>query len=389
MENLMKNKLVCNTTLIIMTILVSGCLSAIVAQDRYMGGAGITIFDDRDFRGKSATYTRDIPDLKPLGMNDRASSLRVGAGEQWEVCEDSNYQGRCVIVSGEERDLRENSWNDMISSMRRTGGGQSGPGGSNPYLILYSQSNYRGSRSNYDMAAPNLYGWNGRARSVTIGAGVWELCEGINYSGRCITMERSSARIPASLRIASVRPRQGTVTPGPAPSGGYIVLYDQPNYRGNPTNYNTAASNLNRRAQSVTIGAGSWQFCEGANFTGRCVTLDRSTPNLSSVGMNRRVASVRPADFAQPGPQPGPDWYIVLYTQANYRGTPTNYRNAQPRITKTTGSVTVGQGVWEICSGVNYTGNCQTLNSNVPNMTMFGIFGRTIRSVRPVFPQPR
>ena len=41
----------------------------------------------------------DVYDLEPLGLNDKISSLRVGRGEQWEVCEESNFGGRCVVVS--------------------------------------------------------------------------------------------------------------------------------------------------------------------------------------------------------------------------------------------------------------------------------------------------
>ncbi len=384
----MKRKFVSLLNCILFSLLIAGSVISAHAQEREMGGIGITVFEDRNFRGKSATYNNDVENLDGSGFNDKISSIRVGPGERWEVCQDAYYQGRCVVISGEESDLRRNSWDNMISSFRRIGSWQPGNPGSS-YIVLFDQVNYRGNARNYSQAVANL---PLTAQSVTIGRGTWEFCTMANFGGTCIRIAQSVPDLRTyslSRRIASARPLDGTVTPVPPPSDGYIVLYDQPNYRGNPTNYNSAASNLNRRAQSVTIGAGSWQFCEGANFTGRCVTLDRSTPNLSSVGMNRRVGSVRPAGFVQPGPQPGSDWYIVLYTQANYRGTPTNYRNAQPRITKTTGSVTIGKGVWEICSGNNFTGNCQTLSSSVPNMTIFGIFGRTIRSVRPVVPQPR
>src|SRR5258705_2395640 len=74
------------------------------AQERQMGGVGITIFTDQNFRGKSSTFREDVPDLEPLGLNDKISS--IGRGQQWEVCEHCNYQGRCVVVSGEEPDLR-------------------------------------------------------------------------------------------------------------------------------------------------------------------------------------------------------------------------------------------------------------------------------------------
>ncbi len=284
------------------------CLFASISVDaqieeRAMGGIGLTVFKDRNFRGSSATYTSDIPNLSSAGFSRNISSLRVGPNEQWQICDQPNYRGTCVVVYGEESDLRKNNWDNRIQSFRRISGG----GG-------------------------------------------------------------------------------GTTPPTSNP---YIVLYDQPNYRGMPTNYGGPASNLNRRAQSVTVGSGTWEFCDGPNFTGRCITLERSTPNLATVGMNRRVASVRPVGSVAPEPPLGSDWYLVLYSQANYRGTPTNYRSAQPRISRTTGSVTIGKGVWEICTGSNYTGRCEILNSSVPNITVFGVFGRTIRSLRPVFPQPR
>ena len=61
-----------------------------LVQERQMGGVGITVFSDKNFRGRSATYRQDVPDLEPLGLNDKVSSLRVGPREQWEVCEHSN-----------------------------------------------------------------------------------------------------------------------------------------------------------------------------------------------------------------------------------------------------------------------------------------------------------
>lgn len=103
----------------LLVVAAFGATGLSFAQERQMGGVGITVFADPNFRGKSATYRQDVPDLQPLGLNDKVSSLRVGRGEQWEVCEHANYQGRCVVVSGNEADLRRNSWNDLISSFRR------------------------------------------------------------------------------------------------------------------------------------------------------------------------------------------------------------------------------------------------------------------------------
>jgi hypothetical protein len=287
------------------------------AQERQMGGAGITVFTNSNFRGKSATFRADVSDLVRHDLNNKISSLRVGPGEQWEVCEHTNYQGRCVVVSGEEPELKRHSWSDEISSFRRVGG-------------------------------------------------------------------------------AAVLP---PVAPRPPSQGDYIVLYDQPMYRGNPMNYNGPVSNLaGFRAGSVTIGRGVWEVCEGPNFRGRCITLDRSVPDLNAYGMRNRVASVRPSGeggtYVPPPTRPTPpsqrDWYIVLYSQPSYRGTPTNYKGAVSYLSgsdRRAKSVTIGRGVWELCEGTNFTGRCVTLDSSVADLSTQGL--RSVSSVRPASPQPR
>jgi hypothetical protein len=144
--------------------------------------------------------------------------------------------------------------------------------------------------------------------------------------------------------ISSLRRVRGGVPPGPPSQGDpYIVLFDQPNYRGNPTNYNGAVAILNRRAQSVTIGRGVWELCEGLRFTGRCVTLDTSVPNLSAYNLRNRVGSLRPVGSGASVPPPSTsDWYIVLYDQTTYRGNPTNYTGVESNLNKRARSVTKG-----------------------------------------------
>lgn len=102
--------------------------SEIIAQDGRLigGGSGITVFVDRNFRGDAATYQNDMSNL-PSRFNNKISSLRVGSGEYWQICDQTRYRGQCVTVSGEESDLRRNNWDNRISSMRRvTGGGGGG-----------------------------------------------------------------------------------------------------------------------------------------------------------------------------------------------------------------------------------------------------------------------
>lgn len=287
----------------LLVIAVTGKTIFCSAQERQMGGVGITVFADQNFRGKSATFRQDVPNLDPIGLNDKVSSLRVGPGERWEICEHADYQGRCVVVSGDESDLRRNEWNDVISSFRRIRGGYippPPPSQGDAYIVLYDRPIYRGTPANYDSPKSDLYLFNRRAESVTIGKGSWELCEGRNYTGRCVILDQSVPDLRTlnfHNRVSSVRP----VRPGssPQPSDWYVVLFDRANYRGVPTNYQREEINLNQRARSVTIGRGLWQLCDGRDFTGRCITLDRSVPDLHSHNFGNRVRSLRPL-YRQP-----------------------------------------------------------------------------------------
>jgi hypothetical protein len=363
-----------------------GMLTAGFAQQaEFMGGVGITVFRDRDFRGASATFRTDMPNLTST-FNDQISSIRVGAGEQWEVCELPNYRGRCVVISGEESDLRQNAWDNMISSFRRVRGGDipgPGPGQGNSYLILHTDANYRGNQTRYTERTNNLFAMNNRAESATVGRGEWQLCDGIGFSGRCVTVSQSVPNL-ASLgmrdRVRSVRP-VGSDQPTP---GNYIVVFDQVNYRGTPTNYSSVQTDIFQRARSITVGGGTWQICEGRNFTGRCETLTQSVSNLTPLNIGNTIRSVRPIGFVPPQPSP----YIVIFDQENYRGNPVNYNRAQSDINVRAESITIGAGTWEVCSGRNFTGRCETLSQSVPNLRSSDLRNR-IRSVRPLGPQPR
>ncbi len=108
---------------------VSALSTQVIGQDERLigGGSGITVFLDRNFRGDVVTYQNNVRSL-PSRFNNSISSLRVGYGEQWQVCDQPNFRGQCVTVSGEESNLGRNRWDNRISSMRRISGGNQGGG---------------------------------------------------------------------------------------------------------------------------------------------------------------------------------------------------------------------------------------------------------------------
>jgi hypothetical protein len=187
-------------------------VTTLSAQDRQVGGIGISIYEDVKFKGRNATVREAIPDLTRYGLFRQISSLRVAPGELWEGCEDVNFQGRCQVFSGEESDLRKVNWNDQIGSLRRVRGGSSNPGlyppSNRSRIVLFDQTRYRGRSWTVDSAQSIISG-AGRAQSLQIYGGTWEVCAGQNWTPPCLRLSESQSDLEDfgfDNRIVSVRP---------------------------------------------------------------------------------------------------------------------------------------------------------------------------------------
>jgi Beta/Gamma crystallin len=276
------------------------CSTLVSSQERQLGGIGLTVYTDYRFRGRSATFRDDIPNLESVGLNDRVSSLQVARGERWEVCEHANYAGRCVVVSGSESDLRQGGWNDIISSARRVSGGGGGVGP--PVqpgmrgLELYSAVGFSGSRRVFTDEVSNLQsvGFNDAAMSLRVGRGEsWQVCVHEGYRDcRVVNTDWSDlTTLGLRRRISSLRPVRG------GGAGQRLVLYDDRNYRGQSWTVDREMSGLagfSNRAESAKVSGGSWELCARPGFGGQCVTISGNVADLGPLGLLNRVNSVRP-----------------------------------------------------------------------------------------------
>jgi hypothetical protein len=180
-----------------------------VSTEQRQSGAGISVFEDREFRGRSATFREDVPDLRKFNLNDRITSLRIARGETWEACIDIDYGGRCQVFSRSEPDLHDRGgWNDEISSLRRIRGGVRPPVGQ-PQIVLYDRTGFRGSSRQLTGPMSSLGSFGARVQSVRIIRGRWELCEGTRWSDRCLTVNESITDVGRAglSRVSSARPR--------------------------------------------------------------------------------------------------------------------------------------------------------------------------------------
>ncbi len=290
-----------------MVVLSAVHLTAEQEQDRQIGGIGIAVFSDSNYRGRNATFRSDTPDLGPYELNDRISSLRVAPGEIWEACEHANYGGRCQVFSGSESNLDRSGWSDAISSLRRvSGGGETYPPDQPPRggLELFSNTRFRGERRLITDAVSDLrrLGFNDDAESLRLDSSVpWQVCGDTNFRN-CRVVNSDVADLDGiglSERVSSVRPLESEGGTRPPYSGGpeRIVLFDERQYRGRTLNIDDempVLSGFSNRAESVQVFGGIWELCEEAEFQGRCVSVTANVVDLAALGLRNRVKSVRP-----------------------------------------------------------------------------------------------
>ena len=85
---------------------------------------GVTLFIDCPFSGKSIDLGEgdyNVGDLVALGMpNDRASSLRIADGFKAEIFLDKDFSGRSLSFTGDDDCLVDDNFNDLLSSVRVT-----------------------------------------------------------------------------------------------------------------------------------------------------------------------------------------------------------------------------------------------------------------------------
>lgn len=291
---------------IVLGAVLIGSLAPLGAQ--FGGGDGLRVWEDANFRGRSATITEDYSNLDRVGMNDQISSLRAAPGERWEVCEHASFRGRCMIVSGNEPDLSRNNFDNIISSVRRLrdDNNNSRPPGFGPSrgVVLFAGTRWTGQTLEVRSATSNLErsNFNDRANSIQVARGeTWEVCVDSNYAGRCVDVSDDVVdldRIGMSRNITSLRPsgfgRGGGGGGGNAPR---MTLFADPNFRGRSvtlTNGRASLDDFRDTAQSLQVSSGRWEVCDQTLFRGTCREVTGNIRDLRTIGMNNRIASARP-----------------------------------------------------------------------------------------------
>jgi hypothetical protein len=78
----------------------------------------ITLFEHKNFEGRSVTFTSAAANLKETGLNDRISSVKVVLGQKWLLCKNKKFRGGCIVIDRDVPDLEALGFNDAISSLK-------------------------------------------------------------------------------------------------------------------------------------------------------------------------------------------------------------------------------------------------------------------------------
>jgi len=274
--------------------------------------APVTLYRDINYlaySGPSITLGANTPDLKTVGFNDMASSLRVSPGTTVALFEHANYLGACTAFTANDPDLSNNpvNLNDRVSSVLF---------GKDCPLQLYDSAGYNGPFRLFWSDVPNLaqYTFNDTVASLRVPPGTKVTTySDINYGGIC---EEFTADDPdlygnpsGNVRISSVR--LGVSCPP------QVVVFDNSNYGGEfrfiPLTSDTVvlqglAPPFQNRVSSVYVTGGAsadlWTEIEGPYVQDfGCTTFSVSWPNLTTSPYNElQPVGDNRADFARANP---------------------------------------------------------------------------------------
>ena len=202
------------------------------AMTAELAGAGeLTLYSRDDYHGRSHTVRDAVADLEDVRFNDTTQSIRVRSG-RWEACEEADFRGACFLLEAGEYPSLDGHAN-KITSLREVRGGWDGhpgrdrdrdrdhrrerdrerghlPGRSlGGELTFYTRDYFAGRSLTVRNGAADLRerDFNDTVQSVRVRSGYWEVCEDVDFRGRCRTLgpgEYASLE-RLSNRISSVR----------------------------------------------------------------------------------------------------------------------------------------------------------------------------------------
>ena len=103
-----------------------------VVENRYDEASAVTLYTDKDYKGKAVTLSEGEYNLSRMGLynlkDNDMSSLKVTPGFKVTIYEDDNFNGKSKSYTASESFVGE-EWNDKMSSLKVEAYGKSGLSG--------------------------------------------------------------------------------------------------------------------------------------------------------------------------------------------------------------------------------------------------------------------
>lgn len=222
---------------------------------------------------------------------------------------------------------------------------------------LYDFPNFQGSGVTARESIPDLTrnNFNDKTTSIRILSGQWEVCTGVDFTGRCETITADSwdlTGVDLNNQISAVRParpggypsrpvyddndrygddrdddddydydydyddgdyndRYGddVITQEPYRGPASLTLYQYEYYDGAEVEIRRSSRDLADQrfddyARSLRVGEGVWRVCEDRYFGGDCAVVDENVSDLSELGLDGRISSIELVSGPDTGGRP-------------------------------------------------------------------------------------
>ena len=156
--------------------------------------ASVTFYEKEGFSGRSFSTRESLANLEPSGFNNRVSSLDI-VGASWKVCEAAEYGGRCLVLPpGRYPSLGEMGMNNRISSVLELQAvapvAPLPPVPVAASVTFFEREQFGGRSFTTRERIGNFerFGFNDRASSAEVVGASWQVCDDVQYGGRCVIL---------------------------------------------------------------------------------------------------------------------------------------------------------------------------------------------------------
>lgn len=194
-------------------------IAAMVATSQTF--AQVSFYQNENYEGATFTTDRPVENFRQFGFNDKATSVIV-VGKLWEACDRPRFGGNCTVLRpGQYPSLTAMGLTQRVASVRTVDSNQrinekryapaAAAAPSNAQVIFYANENFQGQSFTAQSQIDDLtsFGFDNRASSAMVLGDNWEICENIQFSGRCVVLQpgRYASLVSMGMedRVSSIR----------------------------------------------------------------------------------------------------------------------------------------------------------------------------------------